>query len=148
MTIEPLMAFYNTELGAVSAGKDIEVDDALGTSLITQGLAIQIGSGGGGGDYNVANVTVVGDGGSFSLESYTNDAGMYPCIFQTDDGFNYSAYADDGVPATYKLVYTGESAVVYPYNVVKGVTGDVVYDSDTGSLTITGDCTVSGFSDD
>ena len=47
-----------------------------------------------------------------------------------------------------KLIFSGDSVVVMPGNVVSEVTGDAVYDSGTGLLTVTGDFAISGFYDD
>lgn len=111
------------------------------------------GGGGGGGDYNTAFVTVAEPEGeyhySFSVELYANDFSAYPGIFVTDNGFE--SMASKGMlesQTTFKLIYLGDSCVVYPYNTVTGVSGDAVYDSDTGAVTITGDCTITGYTDD
>lgn len=46
MIIEPKAAFYNGATGAVRPYRDIEVNDAVGASLIQQGLAKGVGGGG------------------------------------------------------------------------------------------------------
>lgn len=106
------------------------------------------GGGGGSGDYKVVNVTVTGDQyGSFSVDAYTNDMGFYPGFFALADGFNSSVLANANETVNAKLIYSGDSVVVYPYNIVTDLSGDAVYDSQAGTLTVTGDFSISGHSD-
>ena len=149
MRIEPKAAFYNEETGAVQPWKDIEVTDAVGSELVAEGLAVEIAGGGGSsGDYKVANVTVTGDQyGTFSVEAYTDDMGLYPGFFALADGFNYSAFANANETVNVKLIYSGDSVTLYPYNIVTDLSGDAVYDSQAGTLTVTGDFSISGHSD-
>lgn len=49
MRIEPKQAFYNEDTGAVQPWKDIEVTDAVGNTLVAEGLVTEIEGGGGGG---------------------------------------------------------------------------------------------------
>lgn len=106
------------------------------------------GSGGGTVGYNVVNITVMGDQyGSFSVESYSDDTGMYPGFFAFDNGFNYSAFADVNETVTGKLFYIGDSVVLYPYNIVTDLSGNAVYNSQAGTLTVTGDFSIAGHSD-
>ena len=111
--------------------------------------AIAEGGGGGGGNFNVANVTVrTGEDQYFSVDAGKEGGTAYTAIWETEDGFNTSAMLNDGGENTFQLWYHGDSVKVYPYNVVESVTGDAVYDSDTGAVTITGDCTITGYTDD
>jgi hypothetical protein len=107
-------------------------------------------SGGGGGDFNTAEVTIaVADGySSFGLNCYSGDEGGYVGIFGEDDEFyNYCYVESDTSPKTFKLLYGGDSVDVLAFTIVTSVTGDVTYD-DTGKVTISGDCTITGYSDD
>lgn len=151
MRIEPKQAFYNDATGAVQPWKDIEVTDAVGNSLVAEGLVTEIeGGGGGGGDFNVANVTVsTGEDQFFSVDAIKDDGGIdYTSIWESEDGFNTNAMLNDGEEKIFKLWYHGDSVNVYPNNVVESVTGDAVYDSGTNFITITGDCTITGYTDD
>ena len=105
--------------------------------------------GGGGGDFNVANVTVrTGEDQFFSIEASKEGGIDYTAIWKTDGGFNVSAMLNEGGEKIFKLWYHGDSVNVSPYNVVESVTGDAVYDSGTGLITVTGDCTITGYTDD
>ena len=149
MLVEAKAAFYNEETGAVQPWRDIEVTDTLGNELVSEGLVKAIeGGGGGGGDYPKFNVTVTGDGGTFYLYPSTNDDG-YTCVFLADSAFNINGVeTPNGESVTYSLLSFGDSATLIPGNIIKSVSGDAVYDSDTGYITVTGDCTISGYNDD
>lgn len=106
--------------------------------------------GGGGGDFNTAEVTlVVADGwSSFGLNCYNGDKGGYIGIFGADGVFFYNIYVqNDTSQKTFKLYYVGDSVDVLAYTAVTSATGDVTYD-DTNRVTISGDCTITGYSDD
>lgn len=105
-----------------------------------------IAEGGGGGDYTVVNATVTGDGGTMALNVYSDDDGNYPGFLQVGDAFNYFVQADSGESVNCKVVFLGDSIVLYP-GTVTASTGDAVYDSDAGTLTVTGDFTVTGYMD-
>ena len=153
MLVEAKQAFYNEETGAVQPWRDIEVDDTLGNELVGEGLVAAIAAGGGGGgDYKTANVTIIGDNGgekwSFELDAITDDSGNYSCVFEDNGYFSLRLFTNDGDPVTTKIIYQGDSAVVSPYNHFVSATGDAVYDSETGYITITGDCTITGYEND
>lgn len=122
-----------------------ERNDIVTTYRMNEAIAE---GGGGGGDYPKFNVTLTGDGGAFYLYPSTNDDG-YTCVFLVDSAFNTNGVeAPSGESVTYSLLSFGDSAVLFPGNTIKSVSGDAVYDSDTGLITVTGDCTISGYMDD
>ena len=101
-------------------------------------------------DYKIANVTIVCNTEGYAFDLYVEkEDSDYTGIFDTGNGaFNYMVYVDYGASVTVKLLYSGDSVLLSPYNVVQSVTGDAVYDSDTGLITVTGDCTITGYMDD
>ena len=104
----------------------------------------------GGGDLSTAEVTlVVADGhSSFGLNCDSGDGGGYIGNFLTDgEFFEYSYVGSDTSPKTFKLVYVGDSINVTAYSVVTSATGAVTYE-DSGIVTISGDCTITGYADD
>lgn len=105
-------------------------------------------AGGGGGNYKAVNASVTGQGGSFSLEAIIDDSGNYPAVFEKTGGWNYAVNTDSGETTVCKVVFSGDSCVVYPQNTVTSLSGDAVYDSGAGTLTVTGDFEISGFYDD
>ena len=135
------------ELGEEIMG--FEHNDIVTVDVMNE--AIEEGGGGGGGDYKTANVTIIGDNGgeawSFSIYASQDDDGLALCAFDIDGNFALNLNTD-GAPTTAKVVYTGEGALVYPYNVFGSATGDAVYDGDTNTITITGDCTITGYMND
>ena len=117
-------------------------------------LARKLSGGGGGGggssDFSTAEVTLVAtEGSSFSL--YEGSQGVAPYGFKGFFLYNdqviagYAPIAEEGTPITFKLYYIGDSFVCQPDNQYTSSTGAVTYDSETGLLTITGDCTISGW---
>lgn len=109
-----------------------------------------ISPGGGGGGFSTAEVTLaVADGYSlFGLTCYTGDEGGSIGIFVADgEFFDYIHVENDTSPKTFKLYYVGDSVSFVSYTIVTSATGDVTYD-DTGRVTISGDCTITGYSDD
>lgn len=107
-----------------------------------------IAEGGGGGDYTVVAVSMTGTVGSFFLDCVQDENSMYTSVFELNGAYTNSANTDGGVTTVYNLIFSGDSVVVFPGNVVSEVTGDAVYDSGTGLITVTGDFAVSGFYDD
>ena len=131
-------------LGETSMG--FEHNDSVTVDVMNAAIAA---GGGGGGDFNVANVTVrTGEDQFFSVEVTKEWGNDYMSIWETENGFNVSAMLIEGGENIFKLWYHGDSVNVSPYNVVESVTGDAVYDSGTGLITITGDCTITGYTDD
>lgn len=133
------------ELGEELMG--YEHNDIVTVDVMNKAIAE---GGGGGGDFNVANVTVrTGEDQFFAVEAIKDEGGNdYTSIWESEDGFNVSAMRSEGGETIFKLWYHGDSVDVAPYNVVESVTGDAVYDSGTGLITITGDCTITGYTDD
>lgn len=133
-------------LGETEMG--FEHNDIVTVDVMNAAIAA---GGGGGGDYKTANVTVTcsdASYGIFSIEAVQDDHHNYTSFFDVGDAFYYNAIADYGTPLAAKILYVGDSVIVRPYNNVANVTGDAVYDSETGYITITGDCAISGYTDD
>ena len=156
MTIETLAAFYNTELGAVQAWKDIDVDDTLGASLIAQGLAVQVGSGGGGGGAASFTVTLAYAEGSrkgyfyggFGYdETYGN---IYESAIKINDNF-YASTNGQLDAGEYEVVPFTASGAGYFGNIssetLATVSGDaeIIYEESSESWYIkaTGNCTIT-----
>lgn len=79
MRIEPKQAFYNDATGAVQPWKDIEVTDAVGNSLVAEGLVTEI-EGGGGGDFTTVKATVKNNSAvnfKVSIPNLFNDGGEF-----------------------------------------------------------------------
>ena len=131
--------------------EDALTHNALSKKTYTNGdWADAEGGGGGGGDFNTAEVTVKGLNGEniFYLDIYKDDTGNFPAIFCTEDHFSDSAYTNDGTPTTYTLMYTGDSVTIAVGNAYASSTGDVVYNEDDNTVTISGDCSVTGWVED
>lgn len=150
MLVEAKQAFYNEETGAVQPWRDIEVTDTLGNELVSEGLVAAIAAGGGGGgDLNSAKVTLVSDKHSaYEIYAEKNDNNNYTATFDLGDEFNYTFKVEADETATATIYYAGESVTISHYNKVTSVTGSAVYDSDTDTITISGDCTITGWMDD
>lgn len=112
-------------------------------------IARKLSSGGGGGgssDFSTAEVTITGDGGFFSLYIADN-AGQYSAIFKINDNLTFdSPEVADEASIKLMLYYLGNEAICIPAGEVTSVIGDAVYDAENSTLTITGDCTIAGFS--
>lgn len=107
--------------------------------------------GGGGGDYKVASVTLVRSHSSNFELTATEDENYYrTAVFDLGEGKFYSSFLIKATDTslTANLIFVGDSVAVTPYNVVDEITGDAVYDNDTGNIIISGDCTISGHIDD
>lgn len=146
--LDALKALYAKKGGTNSTSNTIaEAIDEVSTVA---------GGGGGGGssDFSTAEVTLIGQGGSsFGLyqEEYVSEPYGYTGIFAkseklTPDPIAHPLVEPDGT--TYTLYYIGDSYICYPQNVYISSTGDVAYDEETGLLTITGDCSITGMVDD
>lgn len=101
-------------------------------------------SGGGGGDYNSLTMTAIGDGGQ--LYVYAISSGdYYSCIFATEDGFSYYVGpVNSGEEKAITVLYNGDSVSVNIPPDVTEVSGNATYDSETETLTATGDFTIKG----
>ena len=107
------------------------------------------GGGGGSSDFSTAQVTIKCPSGftANALYSTRNDDGTWTCIFRYGDGFADNLYTGDGEPVTGTLYWDTDSAVVDAY-VVTDIEGSAIYDAESRRLTITGDCTITGYVDD
>ena len=131
-------------LGETEMG--FEHNDIVTTDVMNAAIAA---GGGGGGDLNSAKVTLVSDKHSaYEIYAEENDNNNYAATFDLGDEFNYSFKVEADETATATIYYTGESVTISHYNKVTSVTGSAVYDSDTNTITISGDCTITGWTDD
>lgn len=108
------------------------------------------GGGGGGGDsdFKSVNVTLIPTHGSdFGVydAGYSEEPWGYHC-FHLLNG-QIVAGAPNGVTeeTTITLYYIGDSLEVQPNNTYESSTGAVTWNPDTFTLTITGDCTITGW---
>ena len=117
---------------------------------LEQGVAE--GGGGGGGDFNTAEVTLVKtEHGDFGLYTCRNDANRNTSMFMfSDNSFDDGVftYNGDGDTFTVTLVYVGDSADIVMENAYISSTGAVVYHEDTNTLTVSGDCSITGYTSD
>ena len=106
--------------------------------------------GGGGGDFKTLKMTVAvddADHGVFYIYPQSNDNGGYYCAFyNADASFVENAYVDSTVGKEFTVVYSGDNAKMYAYNVLTDISGDAT--ADGTNITATGDFTVSGYMDD
>ena len=105
----------------------------------------------GGGDFNTAEVTIIGmNENYFSIYIQSDDeTNRYSSIFcYSDDSYYYDLTTNDGAPVTATLIYKGDSATLVIGNVYVSSTGDVVYNEADNTVTISGDCTITGYNDD
>lgn len=149
MSFEHNDIVFDNRLMAALGSSEMGFDHNDSVTVDRMNAAIAAG-GGGGGDYKIANVTIVCNTEGYAFDLYVEkEDSDYTGIFDTGNGaFNYMVYVDYGASVTVKLLYSGDSVLLSPYNVVQSVTGDAVYDSDTGLITVTGDCTITGYMDD
>lgn len=116
--------------------------------------AIAEGGGGGGSDFKTAKVTIVPKEStdSFGLQSCYDESEEYNTSafqFEFEGNTVYSLGAGTHETALETtLIYSGDSVDVIPGNKVDSVSGDAVYDSETNKITITGDCTITGWFDE
>ena len=119
----------------------------LGSNKVEMG---QISSSGGSSDFSTAEVTIIATPySSFGLYEPQNDNFPYGYkgIFFNNEQQQFvsnSPYTEVNESTTYTLYYLGDSYECYPSNHYESSTGDVTYNSNTGVLTITGDCTITG----
>lgn len=116
--------------------------------------AIAEGGGGGGGNFKTATVNIVprsgGDGYSFGLDVLSDELGNYSAtfVYERDGGIDFGRSPYSGEPMSTTLIYAGDEAKVLPANVVDSVEGNATYDSETYVISITGDCTITGYYED
>ena len=112
-----------------------------------------VASGGGGSsDFSTAEVTISGyNGSAFALEVIYEETfpfGYKGVFLYNNNQFSRDCFTEDETPITWTLYYIGDSFVCYPGNTYVSSTGDVVYDENNNTLTITGDCTITGWISD
>ena len=110
--------------------------------------------GGGGGDLSTAEVTIKispeHEGSEFgiyftaSVEPPYGYAGMFKF---SDNSFNYELYTE-GDDLTATLYYVGDSVDLMLNNAFESCTGNAVFNPDTYKVTISGDCTITGYVED
>lgn len=107
------------------------------------------GSGGGGIEgIKVVTATITGDGSYFDFVSMQNEFGQRMSVFQAENGFfEFDPEISDGETKVYRMFYTGDSVSVLALNTVTNLSGNATYDSDTSTLTVTGDFEISGYYD-
>ena len=110
------------------------------------------GSGGGGGssDFNKAEVTLIPKANyvSFGLYDpcYSEQPWGYHCFFVSNGQIvagGPAAYDPSG--ETFTVYFLGDSFSVEPNNAYESSSGEVSWNPDTNTLTITGDCTITGY---
>ena len=109
------------------------------------------GEGGGCGNFKTATVNIVPRNGySFGLDIYSDDLGNYTATFAYENNggitFGNSLFSGESMSTT--LIYAGDEVKVLPVSIVDSVEGNATYDSETYTLSITGDCTITGYYDD
>lgn len=119
--------------------------------LLANAMGDSGGGGGGGSEFKTAQVTVASPYQNFDLNDYDNEQPPYGCsCFAVENGqivaYRFSVWEEDS--KTYTLYYLGDSVTLYVGTVYISSSGNVTYDEDTNSVTITGDCTVTGYIDD
>ena len=116
MRIEPKAAFYNEETGAVQPWKDIEVTDAVGSELVAEGLAVEIGGGGGG------DVTWLIDNAQATV-ALDADLEDYAAVFQ---------FPESVTPDNYYEVFSGKNVIMIVDG--KRVETPAIVSEETGSF--------------
>ena len=105
--------------------------------------------GGGGGDFTTAEVTLIPyEGSDFELYPVSDDEGRGTSIFLSDESFFNGASTKNAEPLTVTLVYVGDSADLAISNTYVSSTGAVVYHEDTNTVTVSGDCSITGWYSD
>ena len=103
------------------------------------------GGGGGGGGSKSASVTVIpyNEGDLVSVDVNQDENGKYLGIFDIEGVYYYSLATTESGQAQASIIFTGDSVDCTPWGTYKSSTGDVVYDADNTTLTISGDCTIT-----
>lgn len=143
----------DAEGGSTPTGTITITENGEGIDVSSYAYADVNVSGGGGGDFNTAEVTVKvsteHEGSQFgiyfssSVEPPYGYAGMF--MF-SDSSFSYELYTE-GDDLTATLYYVGDSVDLILNNTFESCTGNAVFNPDTYKLTISGDCTVTGWTD-
>ena len=112
------------------------------------------GSGGGGGssDLSSAEVTLIPalENAQVSLydPGFEEEPWGYHCFHIETGQLVAGGPTAFGEPVTITLYYTGESLTLQVSTTYVSSTGDVVYNSDDNTVTITGDCSITGYVED
>ena len=119
-------------------------------------LARKLSGGGGGGggssDFSTAEVTLINKEGYIGFGLY--DPGYdeapygYHCCHIENGQIMPGGPVSIEEPQTFTLYYLGDSLEIQPNNAYESSTGAVTWNPDTYTLTITGDCTITGYLDD
>lgn len=114
---------------------DATDDSANGYSSIT----VNVEGGGGSSDFSTAEVTIAPFDGGYTEYKYP-----LPGVNNIDNTIMilHPMARDDSETITVPL-YKGKLTINTGENI--GISGDFVYNSDFGKLTITGDCTIKGY---
>ena len=103
-------------------------------------VTVNVEGGGGSSDFSTAEVTIA----SFDDGGYTEYEYPLPCV---DDEYNtlviLHPIARDNSRIFTVPLYKGKLTINTGENI--GISGNFVYNSDFGELTITGDCTIKGY---
>ena len=111
------------------------------------------GGGGGGSDFSKAEVTIIpleSAGSGFSLydPEYEEAPWGYHCC-HVDNGHFFAGSPNEVFePTTFTIYWVGDSLTLQVSTKYVSSTGDVVYNSDDNTVTITGDCSVTGYVED
>lgn len=141
-------------LNAIAAKYEGDDDAILNPDAIANIAAVADSIGGGGsgdgsGDFNVLTMTIIGDGGNFGMNAVDDGNGYLSMLFDDEtDAFFYYLNVKNEEEKAITVLYTGDSAVLSPYNVVKSITGSATFDEETFHIVATGDFTVAGYMDD
>lgn len=114
--------------------------------------AVASGGGGGGGDFSKAEVTLIPSrsGYQFGLydEGYYDEPWGFHCSY-ISNGQIVSGFPSINVEeeTTFTIYYVGESLPLLVSGIYVSSTGDVTYNSENNTLTITGDCSITGYID-
>lgn len=141
---------FDSRLMAALGDSEMGFDHNDIVTVDKMNAAIAAGGGGGGGDYTIVNATLISDHNSiFDLYAKADENYNYTAIFDLGGGsFSHTLETMADETTTAKLIFVGDSVALEPYNHVTNVTGNAVYDSDTNTLTVTGDFTISGYIED
>lgn len=117
-------------------------------------LARKLSGGGGGGssDFSTAEVTLINKEGYSGFGLYDPGYGEFPygyrCFYIKNGQIVTGGPMIHTDPETFTLYYIGDSLELSPDTAYESSTGAVTWNPDTYTLTITGDCTITGYISD
>ena len=148
------MAFIHNDIATKQRLRDalneegsmgFEHNDIVTVDVMNAAIAA---GGGGGGDYPTYNVTfVAGEGGTLYYYAWTNDDNTFNGIFLCSTGFGQVSVVNSGETLSTKLMCFGDTGGLSCNGIIDSITGDAVYDSDTGMIAVSGDCTITAHKD-